>query len=84
MVEHLIVAYTHSYLLIFTTKGRLYWLKVYEIPDAAAAAKGKHINGLINLQPDETVRSVPRREGVRAGQVHRDGDEATASSRSAS
>jgi DNA gyrase subunit A len=57
VVEHLMVALTHSYLLIFTSMGRLYWLKVYNIPDAAAAAKGKNISGLINLQPDETVRA---------------------------
>ena len=41
-VEHLIVASTHSYLLIFTTRGRVYWLKVYEIPDATTTGKGKH------------------------------------------
>jgi DNA gyrase subunit A len=57
VVEHLMVANTHSYLLIFTSMGRLYWLKVYNIPDAQAAAKGKNINGLINLQQDETVRT---------------------------
>jgi DNA gyrase subunit A len=56
-VEHLIVANTHSYLLIFTTKGRVYWLKIYEIPDAGPAVKGKNINGLINLQADETVKA---------------------------
>jgi DNA gyrase subunit A len=56
-VEHLIVASTHSYLLIFTTRGRLYWLKVYEIPDATTTGKGKHISNLINLQPDETVKA---------------------------
>ena len=56
-VEHLIVASTHSYLLIFTTRGRVYWLKVYEIPDASTTGKGKHITNLINLQPDETVKA---------------------------
>jgi DNA gyrase subunit A len=56
-VEHLIVANTHSYLLLFTSKGRVYWLKIYEIPDAGTTGKGKNINGLINLQPDETVRA---------------------------
>ncbi len=56
-VEYLIVASTHSYLLIFTTRGRLYWLKVYAVPDAATSGKGKHINNLINLQPDETVKA---------------------------
>jgi DNA gyrase subunit A len=64
-VEHLIVANTHSYLLIFTNKGRVYWLKIYEIPDAGPAVKGKNINGLINLQPDETVKTfMPVKEFV--------------------
>jgi DNA gyrase subunit A len=52
-VEHMLIASTHSYLLIFTDKGRVYWLKIYEIPDAATIGKGKHISGLISLQPDE-------------------------------
>jgi DNA gyrase subunit A len=55
-VEHLIIASTHAYLLIFTTRGRVYWLKAYEIPDASTTGKGKHISNLINLQPDETVK----------------------------
>jgi DNA gyrase subunit A len=64
-VDHLIVANTHSYLLIFTNKGRVYWLKIYEIPDAGPAVKGKNINGLINLQPDETVKAfLPVKEFV--------------------
>jgi DNA gyrase subunit A len=54
VVEHLIIASTHAYLLIFTNKGRVFWLKIYEIPDAGTASKGKHASGLINLQPDET------------------------------
>ena len=57
VVEHLIVASTHSYLLIFTSRGRVYWLKAYEIPDAQTVGKGKHITNLINLQPDETVKA---------------------------
>jgi DNA gyrase subunit A len=56
-VEHLIVASTHSYLLIFTTRGRVYWLKIYEVPDATTTGKGKHISNLINLQSDETVKA---------------------------
>jgi DNA gyrase subunit A len=56
-VEHLIVSSTHSYLLFFTTRGRVYWLKAYEIPDATTTGKGKHISNLINLQPDETVKA---------------------------
>src|SRR5579862_544617 len=53
VVEHLIIASTHAYLLIFTNKGRVYWLKIYNIPDASTTGKGKHSSGLINLQPDE-------------------------------
>jgi DNA gyrase subunit A len=65
VVQHLIIASTHSYLLIFTNRGRVYWLKVYEIPDASSVGKGKHISGLINLQPDETIRAfLPVREFV--------------------
>jgi DNA gyrase subunit A len=51
------VANTHSYMLVFTTKGRVYWLKIYNIPDAGPAVKGKNINGLISLQPDESVKA---------------------------
>jgi len=57
VVEHLLVASTHSYLLIFTTRGRVYWLKAYEIPDAGTVGKGKHISNLINLQNDEEVKT---------------------------
>ena len=56
-VEHLIIANTHTYLLIFTSKGRVYWLKVYQVPDAGPAVKGKHVSSLINLQPDESVKT---------------------------
>ncbi len=63
VVEHLLLCSTHSYLLIFTTKGRVYWLKVYVIPDAASSGKGKNISGLINLQPDEAPKAfLPVRE----------------------
>ena len=76
VVEHLIIASTHAYLLIFTNKGRVYWLKIYTIPDAGTTGKGKHASGLMNLQPDETVTAfLPVKEFV-AGNVHRDGDQA--------
>jgi len=57
-VEHLFIASTHAYILIFTNKGRVYWLKVYEIPDVSAAGKGKHIGNLAALQPGETVKTL--------------------------
>jgi DNA gyrase subunit A len=57
-VEHLFIASTHAYILIFTNTGRVYWLKVYEIPDVGAAGKGKHIGNLVALQPGESVRTM--------------------------
>jgi DNA gyrase subunit A len=57
-VEHLFIASTHAYILVFTNTGRVYWLKVYEIPDVGAAGKGKHIGNLVGLQPGETVRTM--------------------------
>ncbi len=57
-VEHLFLASTHAYILIFTNNGRVYWLKVYEIPDVSAAGKGKHIGNLVGLQPGESVRTM--------------------------
>ncbi len=57
-VEHLFVAQTHDYLLVFTHDGRCFWLKVHEIPEGARAAKGKPIVNLINVTPDTTVKAI--------------------------
>ncbi|HEX3438579.1 MAG TPA: DNA gyrase subunit A [Pseudacidobacterium sp.] len=57
-VSQLIVESTHAYLLCFTNTGRVYWLKVYEIPDVGAAGKGKSMQSLLNLQAGETVRTI--------------------------
>jgi len=57
-VEHLFIASTHAFILIFTNTGRVYWLKVYEIPDISAAGKGKHVGNLVGLQPGENVRTM--------------------------
>jgi len=57
-VEQLLMASAHDYILVFTNTGRVYWLKVYEIPDVGAAGKGKHISNLVALQPGESVRAV--------------------------
>uniref|UniRef100_E6PY92 DNA topoisomerase (ATP-hydrolyzing) n=1 Tax=mine drainage metagenome TaxID=410659 RepID=E6PY92_9ZZZZ len=58
IVAQLIVDSTHAYLLCFTNSGRVYWLKVYEVPDVSAAGKGKSMQSLLNLQPGETVRTI--------------------------
>ena len=57
-VQQLIVDSTHAFLLCFTNTGRVYWLKVYEIPDVGAAGKGKSMASLLNLQPGEQVRNI--------------------------
>jgi DNA gyrase subunit A len=57
-VEHLFIASTHSYILVFTNTGKLHWLKVYEIPDVGAAGRGKHILNLVNLSKQDKVMAV--------------------------
>ncbi len=58
VVEDLYVCSTHSYLLVFTNQGRLYWLKALEVPDVGVSGRGKAIANLVELQPDEKPRSV--------------------------
>jgi DNA gyrase subunit A len=57
-VEHLFIASAHSYILLFSSKGRIYWLKVYEIPEAAAATRGKAISNLVKFQEDEHLTAL--------------------------
>jgi len=62
-VEYLFVASTHSYLLCFTTAGKVYWLKVHEIPQAGRAARGRSIANLLRLKPEEKLSAfLPVRE----------------------
>jgi DNA gyrase subunit A len=57
-VENLFIASTHSYILIFTSRGKVYWLKVHEIPQGGRAARGKAIVNLLNLEADEKVMTI--------------------------
>ncbi|MEK7731476.1 MAG: DNA gyrase subunit A, partial [Planctomycetota bacterium] len=57
-VEHFFIASAHSYILLFTSKGRVYWLKVYEIPEAAAATRGRALNSVVKFQEGETLAAV--------------------------
>lgn len=57
-VQHLFIASTHSYVLVFTNLGRVYWLKVHTIPQAGRTAKGKAIVNLVQLKPGERIASV--------------------------
>jgi DNA gyrase subunit A len=57
-VAQLIIDSTHAFLLCFTNSGRVYWLKVYEIPDVGAAGKGKAMASLLALQPGEKIVTI--------------------------
>ncbi len=67
-VEQLFVASTHSYVLIFTDKGRLHWLKVHELPQGGRATRGKAIVNLLNLGADENVVNILPVKEFREGQ----------------
>ncbi|HEU4695228.1 MAG TPA: DNA gyrase subunit A, partial [Vicinamibacterales bacterium] len=57
-VSHLFVASTHSYIMIFSDRGRAYWLKVHAVPDAGAGGKGKAIANLVSMQPGEKIAAL--------------------------
>ncbi|MDX5338641.1 MAG: DNA gyrase subunit A [Cyclobacteriaceae bacterium] len=56
--EYLFTASTHNYLLIFTDKGKLFWLKTYAIPEGSKTSKGRPIQNLINIQSDDKIRAI--------------------------
>jgi DNA gyrase subunit A len=56
-LEHLFVATNHQYLMYFTQKGKCYWMRVYEIPEGTKASKGRAIQNLINIEPDDKVKA---------------------------
>ena len=57
-IEHLFVASTHSTMLFFTEKGRCYWLNIYQIPEGEKNSKGRAIQNLIQIPPDDKVRAI--------------------------
>lgn len=58
VVENLFVGSTHSYLLVFTNKGRMYWLRALDVPDVGPSGRGKAIVNLLEMQPEEKVQSI--------------------------
>jgi len=56
-IEQIFVATNHNYMLFFTEKGRCYWLRVFEIPEGTKASKGRAIQNLIHLEPDDNVKA---------------------------
>ena len=71
VVQHLFVANTHAYLLIFSDRGKCYWLRVYDVPDVGRSSKGKSIANLVNMADGEKmaallrVQAFPEEEGQR-------------------
>src|SRR5262249_26291402 len=57
-IEHFFVASTHAYLLCFTNRGQLYWLKVYDIPQQGRTSTGRAIANVLSLKPEEKITSV--------------------------
>jgi len=57
-IEHLYTATNHNYLLFFTEKGKCFWLRVFEIPEGSKISKGRAIQNLINIEPDDKVKAV--------------------------
>ncbi len=56
-LEHLFIATNHNYMLFFTQQGKVYWLRVYEIPEGSKTSKGRAIQNLIQIAPDDTVKA---------------------------
>ena len=56
-IEHIYIANTHSTMLLFTQKGKCYWLKVYEIPEGNRTSKGRAIQNILMIDPDDSVRA---------------------------
>lgn len=63
-IEYIYPASMHNYMLFFTKKGRCFWLKVYEIPEGAKNAKGRAIQNLLNIEPDDAVNAFIRVKGL--------------------
>ncbi|TDL99086.1 MAG: DNA gyrase subunit A [Flavobacteriaceae bacterium] len=64
-LEYMLVATNHQYLLIFTEKGKCFWLRVFEIPEGSKTAKGRAIQNLINIEPDDKVRAYIKTDDLR-------------------
>lgn len=63
-VEHIFMANNHAYLLVFTEKGKVFWMRVYEIPEGNKQSKGRAIQNLINIEPSDKVKTYVRVSGL--------------------
>ena len=72
-VSHLFVASTHAYIMIFSDRGRAYWLKVHEIPDVGPDGRGKAIANLVSMEEGERIAALLAVKEFEEQQVHRHG-----------
>ena len=76
VVRHLFVANTHAYILIFTDRGKCYWLRVYDVPEVSRSSKGKSIANLVHMAEGEKIAALLRVQAVPRGRrpaLHRHG-----------
>ncbi|UMQ42758.1 DNA gyrase subunit A [Chryseobacterium sp. Y16C] len=64
-LEYIVSATNHQYMLFFTEKGRCYWLRVFEIPEGSKTAKGRAVQNLINIEPDDKIKAYIRTNNLR-------------------
>lgn len=64
-LEHLFVATNHNYLLIFTEKGKCYWMRIFEIPEGSKTSRGRAIQNLINIEPDDKIMAYINTKDLR-------------------
>ncbi|MBK9192071.1 MAG: DNA gyrase subunit A [Crocinitomicaceae bacterium] len=64
-LEHLFVATNHNWLLIFTEKGKCFWMRVFEVPEGAKNAKGRALQNLINIEPDDSIKAFINVEDIK-------------------
>lgn len=64
-LEYIVAATNHQYMLFFTEKGRCYWLRVFEIPEGSKTAKGRAVQNLINIEPDDKIKAYIRTDDLK-------------------
>jgi DNA gyrase subunit A len=64
-LEYIVTATNHQYLLFFTEKGKCYWLRVFEIPEGSKTAKGRAVQNLINIEPDDKIKAYIRTDDLK-------------------
>ena len=70
-LEYIVSATNHQYMMFFTEKGKCYWLRVFEIPEGSKTAKGRAVQNLINIEPDDKIKAYIRTNDLKDADCHR-------------